>query len=158
MSSSASANEALFKAAETRRTIYTLTKKPLPVPISRIQEIVSHAIKHCPSPFNTQSTRAIIMIGDEHNHFWDTADTYLKNAMPEQVYQMLAPRVAGFRAGYGTVAWYEDQDAIEETCKANPAVKDIMPQWSEHSNGMHQFFGTLHPPHTSPHSIAQPCF
>ena len=130
----------LFTAIETRRTIYSLSNK-CPVPDARVREIVSHAIKHCPSPFNTQSARAVILLKADHDKLWDMADAMLKRSLPEPADQSLAPRVAGFKAAYGTVAWFEDQDALTAMGQKNPAVAGMMPQWSEHSNGMHQFFG-----------------
>ena len=133
-------NRVLFAAIETRRSIYGLTKT-LPIPDSRVNEIVSHAIKNCPSPFNTQSARAVILTRGEHEKLWDMADAMLKGMLPEAAYQGLAPRVAGFRAAYGSVCWFEDQAALEEMGQKNPRVAGMMPQWSEHSNGMHQFFG-----------------
>lgn len=134
------ANKALFSAIETRRSIYGLTKN-LPISDSRVNEIVSHAIKHCPSPFNTQSARAVILTHGDHEKLWDLADAMIKQILPEQAYQGLAPRIAGFRAAYGSVMWFEDQAALEAMGQKNPAVAGMMPQWSEHSNGMHQFFG-----------------
>lgn len=130
----------LFSAIETRRSIYGLSKT-LPIPDSRVHEIVSHAIKNCPSPFNTQSARAVILTKGDHEKLWDMADAMLKQMLPEEAYKGLAPRVAGFRAAYGSVLWFEDQAALEAMGQKNPAVAGMMPQWSEHSNGMHQFFG-----------------
>ena len=95
--------QALFDAAETRRSVYTLTNKST-ISDDRVKEIVSFAVKHAPSPFNVQSARAVILLKKDHEKLWDMADAMLKRTLPEQVYQTLAPRVAMFRGGYGSVS------------------------------------------------------
>lgn len=59
----------------------------------------------------------------DHEKLWDIADKCLKDAMPEGAYQALAPRVKGFRAGYGSVLWFEDQDALDTLKEKNPAIQ-----------------------------------
>lgn len=92
----------LFELAETRRSVYSLTNKST-ISDDRIKEIVDLAVKHAPSPFNTQSARAFILLKKDHEKLWDMADAILKRSIPEQMYQALAPSVAGYRAGYGSV-------------------------------------------------------
>jgi uncharacterized protein len=95
--------QTLFDIAENRRSVYTLTNKS-PISDDRIKEIVSLAVKHAPSPWNVQSGRAVILLKKDHEKLWDIGDSIIKKALPEQVYQMMAPRVAGFRAAYGSVS------------------------------------------------------
>lgn len=96
------ASDPFFAALIARRTIYAISDAS-PIPDSRIEEIVTKAIKYIPSTFNVQSARAVILLKDEHKKFWDTADEFVKASLPEAVHQSLAPRIAGFRAGYGSV-------------------------------------------------------
>jgi predicted oxidoreductase (fatty acid repression mutant protein) len=133
----------LMDAMALRRSIYALAPES-PVSDKRILEVVQHAITHCPSPFNSQSARAVILLKGEHEKLWDLATEAASKSFPPPIYEALKPRLAGFRSGYGTVMWFEDQGrftAIEE--ELGPArwagVKDKMPQWSEHSTGMHQY-------------------
>ncbi|OAG43180.1 hypothetical protein AYO21_02466 [Fonsecaea monophora] len=129
---------ALLSAIQTRRSCYTLTKTS-PIPDSRIREIVQATITHAPSAFNVQSARAVVLVGREHERLWDIGDAALKEAMPEQAYAGLAGRLRGFRAAYGTVLWFEDQAVLDALKGKNPALGHVVPQWSAHSNGMHQF-------------------
>lgn len=96
------ASDPFFDALIARRSIYGISDAS-PIPDSRIEEIVTKAIKYIPSTFNVQSARAVILLKDEHKKFWDTADQLVKGSLPEAVYQALAPKIAGFRAGYGSV-------------------------------------------------------
>lgn len=93
----------LFDIAENRKSVYTLTNKS-PISDDRIKEIVSLAVKHAPSSWNVQSARAVILLKKDHEKLWDIGDKVLKSALPEAVYQTMAPRVAGFRAAYGSVS------------------------------------------------------
>lgn len=93
----------LFEAAKLRCSVYTLTNKST-ISDERIKEIVESAVKHAPSSFNVQSARAVILLKKEHEKLWDVGDAMIKRSMPDQAYQMLAPRVAGFRAAYGSVS------------------------------------------------------
>ncbi|KAF2098146.1 Nitroreductase [Rhizodiscina lignyota] len=137
------AKTSFFDAMVTRRSIYALASES-PIPDERIIEIVNHAIVHCPSPFNVQSARAVILIGKEHQKLWDIAYEAAEKLFPAPVFEGLKPRIAGFRGGYGTVMWFEDAarfNVLEEQMGAQrwAGVRDKMPQWSEHSSGMHQY-------------------
>jgi hypothetical protein len=94
--------ESLFKAAENRRSVYTLTNQST-ISDERIKEIVGLAVKHAPSPWNVQSARVAILLKKDHEMLWDMAGAMLKRVLPEPAYQALAPRVAAFSAGYGSV-------------------------------------------------------
>jgi predicted oxidoreductase (fatty acid repression mutant protein) len=97
------ASDPFFNALIARRTIYGISDAS-PIPDSRITEIVTKAIQYTPSTFNVQSARAVVIFKDEHKKLWDSADKLAKAALPEAVYQSLAPRIARFRAGYGSVS------------------------------------------------------
>jgi uncharacterized protein len=134
--------QGLFEAAEKRISCYTLTNKST-ISDDRIKEIVSFAVKHGPSPFNVQSARAVILLKQDHEKLWDIADAMLKRSMPEQAYQKLAPRVAGFKGGYGSVLWFEDQEALDGLKAKNPAIQHVTTEWSDHSSGFQQILGKV---------------
>ena len=127
MASSAVAADTLLEAIQARRTIYSLTNKST-ISDARIKEIVEAAIMHCPSAFNVQSARAVILLREEHEKCWDMADAMLKKAMPEAAYQGLAPRVAGFKAAYGSVLWFEDQENLDLLKQKNAAIQHLIPE------------------------------
>lgn len=93
----------LKEAVEARRTIYTLNKNA-PVDDKRIEEIVTSAIKHVPSSFNSQSTRMVVLLKKDHDKFWEIVEEALKGIVPEDNWESTAGRIAGFKAGYGTVS------------------------------------------------------
>ena len=87
-----------------RRSIYALSKSS-PIPDSKIQEIIKEAILHVPSSFNSQSTRAILLVKEEHDKLWDIAKTVLKGIVPEDQWAGTEGRLNGFQAAYGTVSF-----------------------------------------------------
>jgi uncharacterized protein len=137
MSSSTPTVDNLFAAAEHRISCYTLTKSS-PIPDTRVQEIVHQAVKHAPSSFNVQSTRAVVLVKDEHDKLWTIADDVAQRTHPD-AYKGLGKMISGFKQAYGTVLWFEDQDPLDALAKKNPLFGDLVPSWSDVSSGMHQY-------------------
>ena len=90
-------------AVKARRSHYPL-KKESPISDKRIEEIVSQAILHAPSSFNSQSSRAVVLLKGEHDKLWDFAKTALKAIVPEAQYSTTEQKLNMFQGGYGTVS------------------------------------------------------
>lgn len=90
-------------ATTNRRSIYALNKNS-PISDARIEEIITHLVKNVPSSFNSQSARLVLLLKDEHDKFWDIVRDILKAIVPEDKWESTGNRIAGFRAGYGTVS------------------------------------------------------
>ena len=58
------------EAIESRRTIYNL-EKSISISDEELEEIISHAVKHVPSAFNSQSTRIVLLLNDKNEKFWE---------------------------------------------------------------------------------------
>lgn len=99
---------ALIELAQNRRTIYKLGKNS-PVPDSQIEDLVNAAIHHVPSSFNTQSTRLLVLLHQEHEKLWDLViDTFGElvktGAVPEEMWKNhTLPKLQGMKNGVGTV-------------------------------------------------------
>lgn len=91
------------EAVKDRRTYYALTNEST-IPDSRIQEIVKDAILHTPSAFNSQTSRAVVLLGKEHVKTWDLIAEVYKQQLPEEKFNRANERFKGFRAAYGTVS------------------------------------------------------
>ena len=105
-----SSTSALVDLAKNRRTIYKLGKTS-PVSDSQIEELVNAAITHVPSSFNTQSTRLLVLLHQEHEKLWDIViDTFGElvktGAVPEEMWKnQTLPKLKGMQAGVGTVCF-----------------------------------------------------
>ncbi|KAI4848858.1 hypothetical protein E4T44_02385 [Aureobasidium sp. EXF-8845] len=99
-------------ATKARRSLYALSKES-PISNDRILSIVEHAIRYTPSPFNARSCRCIVLFGDHHDTLWDMGAAAIQRCMPMAV-DILISKVQGFRAGYGTVLFFEDVESVKE--------------------------------------------
>ncbi|QQO10957.1 nitroreductase family protein [Breznakiella homolactica] len=128
-----------FDALKLRRSIYGITKKAS-VPDERIESILKDALLHTPSAYNSQSARLILLLGKSHDELWDAVkDTLAKIAVSPEAFARTEKKIDGFKAGYGTVLFFEDQAVIQKLQDENPLYKDVFPGWSLNSAGMIQF-------------------
>lgn len=125
-------------AIEKRRSYYAISNTS-PVSDQKIQEIIEHAVKHVPSSFNSQSTRIVLLLGDNHKKVWDITKETLRKIVPAEAFKATESKIDNcFKAGYGTVLFYEDLEVVEGLQKAFPPYSDNFPVWSEHTSAMHQ--------------------
>ncbi|KAI4113411.1 MAG: hypothetical protein LQ345_005604 [Seirophora villosa] len=127
-----------FTAVKDRRTYYGLSAE-CPIPDARIREIVEYAILHVPSAFNSQTTRAVVLLGDEHRKMWDVTAEVYQQQLPAHKFESANKRFQGFRKGYGTILFYEDTDVIREFQAKFKTYEDKFPSWSDQTSGMHQY-------------------
>ena len=67
-------------------------------------------------------------------------DEIVKGLVPEGVYSHhLKPRIAGFKDAHGSVMFFEDETDLLALQQNNPMTAAVVPEWSDHSSGMHQF-------------------
>lgn len=97
----------LKESASLRRSIYQLAKTSS-VSDAKLKEIVEHAITNVPSSFNSQSTRLVVLVREEHNKFWDIVHDIVIALAPEDAREKTAARMAMFKGAFGTVS----QEAI----------------------------------------------
>jgi predicted oxidoreductase (fatty acid repression mutant protein) len=129
----------VLSAASLRRTIYALGKN-IPVPESRIREIVEEALRQAPSPFNVQSSRALILLGSNHDELWDHLLGVMKDIVKDPAaFAQTEAKLAGFKGAKGTVLFFEDQAPIKAMQEAFPLYADKFPVWSLQASGMAQF-------------------
>jgi len=128
----------LHNAFETRRSIYALTDT-LPVSEQTVIDAVEHAILHTPSSFNSQTTRIIVLFGAEHKKVWDIAETNLRKIVGDGDFSSTEQKMDSFRAGAGTVLFFEDENDVKALQEQFPLYADNFPVWAEHTNAMHQY-------------------
>ncbi len=126
-----------LSALRERRSIYGLSKES-PISDQQIQEIIAEAIQHTPSAFNSQSTRLVLLLGEQHNKLWDITSNVLKAVVPTDQFSSTQQKLDGFRNGYGTVLFFEDQTIVEGLQQQFPLYQNKFPGWSHHTNAMHQ--------------------
>lgn len=126
-----------YEAVQARRTYYGISKDTV-VPDDRIKEIVTEAVKYTPSAFNSQSARSVLLIGGQHDRFWDITMESLRRIVPADAFQSTEDKINSFKNGYGTVLYFEDQDIVKSLQEQFSLYKDNFPIWSQQSSGMLQ--------------------
>ncbi|KAJ7043970.1 nitroreductase-like oxidoreductase [Mycena alexandri] len=129
---------AYLAAVATRRTTYALTAKSS-VSDEKIAEIIKHCVKHCPTPFNTQSSRAVLVIGAENTKLWDMVSESALKGMAEGDQKVAqAGKLKAFGGGYGSVLFFEDQAVVDAISAKIPTLAKQFPVWSNNATGMLQ--------------------
>lgn len=131
-------NNQLIESIKKRRSQYALGKA-LPISASETAELIQDAVKLTPSSFNSQSSRAVILFGEQSVEFWSIVKATLRKIVPAEAFDPTAAKIDGFAAGAGTVLFYEDQNVVKGLQEKFPLYADNFPVWSEQASGMAQF-------------------
>lgn len=91
--------ETLHDIAETRRSIYMLNDQ-LPVSKDEVVKLVEHAVLHTPSSFNSQSSRLVVLFGEDHQKLWQITEDLLRAMVnDDEKFKSTADKMAMFKAG-----------------------------------------------------------
>lgn len=132
--------EKTFKEAVLNRRSYYSIDNKVKVSDAEIKEIVNFAVTNVPSAFNSQSTRVVLLLGDNHKKLWSIVKETLRKIVPAEAFVATEAKIDGcFASGYGTVLYYEDQTVVEGLQKSFPAYAENFPGWSVQASAMHQF-------------------
>ncbi|ETD66665.1 hypothetical protein V757_12320 [Pelistega indica] len=122
-----------------RRSIYVIGKN-VAVNKQEIVELVKNVVRESPSSFNSQSSRVVVLFGDDHEKLWNIALDELRKIVPADAFAATEQKVNGsFKAGFGTVLFFEDQDVVKGLQEKFPTYADNFPVWSEQASGMAQY-------------------
>ena len=122
-----------------RRTIYAIGKNVAQTP-EYLTDLIQNTIKQSPSSFNSQSSRAVILLNAQHEKFWGlVADALKAYAKDEESAAKTTAKMATFAAGVGTVLFFEDVETVEGLQAKFPSYAENFPIWAEHSTAIAQF-------------------
>ncbi|MBJ6134713.1 nitroreductase family protein [Ochrobactrum sp. Q0168] len=130
-------NNSHLASIKKRRTQYALGKN-LPLAKEQVAELIREAVKHTPSSFNSQSSRAVILFGAESDKLWNIAKEELRKIVPADAFAQTEGKLNSFAAGAGTVLFFEDQNVVKGLQEQFALYADNFPVWSEQSGGMAQ--------------------
>lgn len=121
-----------------RRSIYNLGDNLTPNSL-KIEKILQTALKYCPSAFNSQSGRIILLQQNAHLKFWKITANKLQTTITPQQFIKTKQKIESFAAAKGTILFFDDSNITIELQKRFPLYKESFPIWSEQSQGMLQF-------------------
>lgn len=131
-------SNSFINSLKQRRTQYALGKN-ISLSHEEVAKLVSDAIKHSPTSFNSQSSRAVVLFGAQHEKLWNIAKEELRKIVPAESFASTEAKIDSFAAGAGTVLFFEDQDVVKNLQENFALYADNFPIWSEQSGGMAQF-------------------
>ena len=80
------------EALKHRRTYYSITNQS-PVSDEEIERIVNLAVTHVPSAFNSQSTRVVLLLGENHKKLWHIVkETFAKESFHRKFLKRRKPK------------------------------------------------------------------
>lgn len=126
-----------IKAVENRRSVYGLGGKTS-VPDEELLDLIRRAVKASPTAFNSQGGRVAVLLGSQHEKLWDQTLGILRGLVPAGGFAKTEQKIRSFRAGHGTVLFFEDQGVVRGLQKNFPLYRDNFPVWSLQSSGMLQ--------------------
>ncbi len=126
------------QAVESRRTYYAIGKD-IEVSLDEIKNVVEHSVKYVPSSFNSQSGRAVVLVGEHHDKLWEIVRETLRKIVPAEAFASTDEKVNAFKNGFGTILFFEDMAVVKGLQEAFPLYQDNFPLWSTQSSGMLQF-------------------
>ncbi|MDR1693862.1 MAG: nitroreductase family protein [Lactobacillaceae bacterium] len=128
----------LEKIIEKRRSIYNLGKKETLAP-EKVVKLVEHCAKHCPTAFNSQSSRVVVLFNKHHEKLWNIALDTIKKIIPAEAFVKTEQKVNScFKSGYGTILYFEEDNTTKNLQEKFPLYKDNFPIWAEQASGMLQ--------------------
>ncbi|WVR03457.1 hypothetical protein IAU60_000448 [Kwoniella sp. DSM 27419] len=136
-----SKSAAFFEAIENRRSYYAL-KKETTLSNAQLQEIVEKAVKYAPTSFNGQQARAVLVTGKAHENLWEkikAAHLATLNGDEKQIGFWTNKMDTEYKAAYGTVAFFDDQQVLNGLIGKMPFLAQAFPTWAQNSAGILQY-------------------
>jgi predicted oxidoreductase (fatty acid repression mutant protein) len=122
-----------------RRTIYALGQN-VQLSDEAITELVTQAIKHAPTAFNSQTVRAVILLGDKQDKLWDITAERLRSEVPDEAaYQSTLEKMNMFKGAYGNVMFFTDTNVVKQLEQDFPLYADKFATYADHGQGIAQF-------------------
>lgn len=131
-------NKNFYTAFKERRSYYNIGKESS-ISDEKILNILEQAVKYSPTAFNSQSSRAVLLLNENHNLLWDITVKSLEKILPKDKLEETKDRILSFKNGYGTILFFEDQDVIKKLEDTFLTYKHNFQNWSREASGMFQF-------------------
>lgn len=128
-----------LQTLKNRRSIYNLGTN-VNLSNEEITSIISDCLKHSPSAFNYPTTNVIIAFGEKHQQIWQITTDILKEklAKKEETFAVAQNKINKFKAGVGTILFFEDTEIINELKETYAMYAENFSTWSNQANGMLQ--------------------
>ena len=114
----------------SRRSIYSISDN-LSISDEELSALVAAALEATPSAFNAQAARAVILLGQQHQHFWQLVSAALRDTLSDDEFWEADERVDGFADGYGTILFFEDEAVLAAAAAEAGADASELASWGD---------------------------
>lgn len=121
-----------------RRSIYNLGNQEV-LSEAKIVALVEEMVKQCPTAFNSQSGRVVILFGENNQKLWKIVLECLRKIVPEKAFAKTEEKINSFAKGFGSVLYFIDEEVTKDLQASFPLYQDNFPVWAEQSSGMLQY-------------------
>ena len=121
-----------------RRSIYALDADTVLSDEDIIKQ-VEQCIKHCPTAFNSQSARVVILFAEKHKQFWQMVKAAIEKVSPPDRLEAAVKRLNNFANGKGTILFFEDQAVLTQMQQKFALYAKSMWDWNQQSNAILQY-------------------
>ncbi|MCK9469410.1 MAG: nitroreductase family protein [Porticoccaceae bacterium] len=121
-----------------RRSQYALGRN-LTASREQVTALVKEAVRQAPSSFNSQSSRVVMLFGEQSEKFWQLTKEALRPLVAADAFGRTEQKLDSFAAGVGTLLFYEDQDVVKGMQEQFASYAENFPIWSEQGSGIAQF-------------------
>ena len=132
-------HKCFLHALAMRRSVYSLSNK-IALSDDELRQNLAEVVKNVPSAYNVQSARVVLLLGEQHQKLWQIVRDSLYPLVPPEKRAATESKIQeSFAAGYGTILFFEDTEALEDMQNKFPLYKDKFSIWAEQANGMLQY-------------------
>ncbi len=126
-----------IETVKARRSNYSITNK-IDISDDELIKIIKDCVKHTPTAYNAQSPRVMLLLDKRHETFWNIVKEALKEIVPEDKFPRTEKKINSFKAGYGTILYFDDTKTTNDLGEKFPLYKQNFLRWAEQQNGMLQ--------------------
>ncbi|WZB61750.1 nitroreductase family protein [Achromobacter xylosoxidans] len=130
-------SNAYIDALKKRRTQYALGRN-LSLSKEELVALVKDAVKHSPSSFNSQSSRALVLFGAESVKLWDLAIEAVRKVAPYRRLRQDRSQAQELRRRRRHHPVLRRPDVVRSLQEKFALYADNFPVWSEQAGGMAQ--------------------
>lgn len=129
----------VLEAIKQRRSMTNLAKTPQ-LDTKTISSTIQDVLMHTPSAFNSQSSGALVIYGNEHENFWEEVKIrVLPIVSDEKARERTNTKIEGFKCGDGTVIFLENQTINQSLRERFPLYASSVDLWADQGQGFVQY-------------------
>ena len=126
-----------LESLRKRRSIYSIDKS-IGIKDQELVDFIREITQNTPSAYNSESQRLVVLLKDKHNLIWEMFKEKIKKIVKPEDYKKSEEKLNAFKAGYGTVLFFDDLNTTNKLIEKFPLYKANFSKWAIEQNGMLQ--------------------